>query len=296
MPRLVTLVSVLFACCLLLSQSVQADIQVLDDSNQVIRLTEPARRIISLSPHLTELLFSAGAGPYLVGVVSYSNYPPAAAKLPNIGNYALLDIERITSLKPDLIVAWQSGNHPGQLDTLKKLGFPVFVNEPRSLQDIPRTIRRLGILSGTEAAADRSINEFNATYRNLQQQYQERPSVRVFYQIWDQPLMTVNGQHLISAVINLCGGQNIFAELPALAPVVNIEAVVAGQPELIVVAGSATQHRDWLDAWRQWHSLPAVRHGQLYLINPDHMQRHSVRILQGARTLCGHIEAARSKK
>lgn len=266
---------------------------VTDDAGNIIRLTQPAQRIVSLSPHLTELLFSAGAGDKVVGVVSFSSYPPEARDITNVGDYQSLDLERIVALQPDLIVSWQTGNHPGQIDRLRDLGFNVFINEPRKLHDIPATILKLGRLAGTNAAAEQAARQFEQQYLALQQQYQSRKPVRVFYQIWSSPLMTINGKHLISDVINLCGGRNIFADLAPLAPEVSVESVLVGAPEVIVVGGTDKLHQEWLERWRQWPALPAVKQGHLYRINPDHLQRHTVRIIKGAEALCRYLERAR---
>jgi len=275
------------------SQLAGAAIDVVDDAGNTVHLAQPARKIVSLSPHLTELLFSAGAGKQVVGVVSFSSYPPAAEDITHVGDFQSLDLERIVSLHPDLIVSWQTGNHPGQIDKLRRLGFTVFVNEPRKLLDIPKTIVKLGKLAGTDATAQQAADRFMQQYHHLQQQYQSRKSVRVFYQIWSDPLMTVNGKHLISDVIRLCGGINVFADMDSLAPEVSIESVLQRAPEVIVIGGSDDLRRRWLERWRHWPTLPAVRQDNLFQINPDLLQRHTVRILQGAETLCRDLERAR---
>jgi iron complex transport system substrate-binding protein len=275
------------------SQLAGAAIDVVDDAGRPVHLAQPARRIISLSPHLTELLFSAGAGKQVVGVVSFSSYPPAARDITQVGDFQSLDLERIVSLHPDLIVSWQTGNHPGQIDKLRRLGFKVFVNEPRKLLDIPKTIIKLGKLAGTDATAQQVADRFMQQYHRLQQQYQSRKPVRVFYQIWSDPLMTVNGEHLISDVIRLCGGKNVFADMESLAPEVSIESVLQRAPEAIVVGGGDELQQRWLEHWRHWPTLPAVRQDNLFQINPDLLQRHTVRILQGAETLCRDLERAR---
>lgn len=275
------------------SQLAGAAIDVVDDAGNTIHLAQPARKIVSLSPHLTELLFSAGAGKQVVGVVSFSSYPPAAEDITHVGDFQSLDLERIVSLHPDLIVSWQTGNHPGQIDKLRRLGFTVFVNEPRKLLDIPKTIVKLGKLAGTDATAQQAADSFMQHYHHLQQQYQSRKPVRVFYQIWSDPLMTVNGKHLISDVIRLCGGKNVFADMDSLAPEVSIESVLQRAPEVIVIGGSDELRQRWLERWRHWPTLPAVRQDNLFQINPDLLQRHTVRILQGAETLCRDLERAR---
>jgi len=272
-----------------------APLAVVDDAGRTVRLVAPAQRIVSLAPHLTEVLFAIGAGDRLVGTVAHSDYPPAARSLPRVGGYNAIDPERILALDPDLVVAWQSGNNPVQLQRLQELGRVLFINEPRRLADIPRTARRLAVLTGMPQAGLRFERQFRQRLEALQQRYAGRRPVRMFYQIWNSPLITVNGRHLISDVMRLCGAVNVFAGLPALAPTVSVEAVLAAAPELIVIGGFERERADWRAAWQRWPRLPAVRGGQIYFINPDWMQRHGPRILDGAEQLCRYVEESRER-
>ena len=210
-----------------------------------------------------------------------------------MGGYNAIDLERILALKPDLVVGWQSGNNPEQLQQLLRLGIPVFISEPRQLEDIPLTLRRLAVLTGTREQAHTASEAFERHLAALRARYSQRPPVKVFYQIWERPLMTISGEHLISDVIQLCGGQNVFADLLSLAAKISVEAVVARAPEAIVVGGMADQHPEWIDNWRQWKAIPAVRNEQLYTIDPDYLQRHTTRILVGAEQLCRALDQAR---
>ena len=281
-------------CCLLvLFPAPTLALEVTDDTGQRVHLDKPARRIISLAPHITELLFAAGAGDAVVGTVSYSNYPPEATRLANVGSYASLNLEEIVALQPDLVVAWKSGNSSSQLERLSGLGLPVFYSEPRRLEDIASNLQRLGRLAASEHTADAAAVHFNTHYRRLKARYSQARPVRVFYEIWHQPLMTVSGKHLISQVIKLCGGRNIFSDLTALAPTVNPEAVLAANPEVIIASGMAAQRPEWLDRWRNWPQIAAVKHRQLYFIPPDLIQRQTPRVLEGAERLCEQLEQAR---
>ena len=190
--------AVLLMLALLLLQwplHVRADIAISDDARRQVKLAEPARRIVSLAPYITELLFAAGAGDAVVGATEFSDYPQAARTIARVGSGAGLDLEAILALQPDLGVAWQSGNPKGQVERLQSLGLTVFMSEPRQLLDVPDTLLRLGRLAGTEAAAKASADRFIRRYHQLQQHYAQRPVVSVFYQIWGQPLMTLNGEH-----------------------------------------------------------------------------------------------------
>lgn len=268
-------------------------ISVADDRGNALHLSRPAARIVSLAPHVTELVYAAGAGARLVGVTAYSDYPPEATRLPLLGDSGKVDVERILALKPDLIIGWQSGNHMGDLAQLERLGFKVFVTEPRHLQDIPRLLRRIGELAGTSGEAEAAARDFEKRRLDLQRRFAARPHVSVFYQIWDSPLMTVNGEHLINDVISLCGGRNVFAGVGALTPTVSAEAVLAADPRVIVASGSLYRDDRVWQAWRRFPNLAAVKAEHLFFVDPDLIQRHTPRILQGARRLCEQLETAR---
>lgn len=275
---------------------VQAEVVVRDDMDREVVLAAPAQRIVSLAPHITELLFAAGAGGRLVGVVAYSNYPEAARALPLVGGYENVDIEAIAALRPDLVIAWDSGNRSVHLDKLRALRIPVYLNESRRFEDVARSVEAFGRLAGTEHAARPVADAFRARARALSDRYGQRPIVRTFYQIWDQPLMTVNDEHLISDVIRLCGGENVFAGLAQLAPTIGMEGVLAANPEVIIASGMGEARPEWLDQWRRWPGLKASRADNLYFIPPDLIQRPTPRILEGAALLCGYLEEAREKR
>lgn len=286
----------LSALCALACLPVRGEIVATDVSGASIRLAAPARRIVSLAPHLTELLFAAGAGNRLVGNVEYGNYPSAAAALPKVGNYDRLDLEAILALKPDLVLAWESGNAPASVDRLRALGLTVHLSETHRIEDIAGELERIGLLAGTGPVADAAAKAFRERYATLVARYSRRPPVTVFYQVWKQPLMTVNGKQIISDAIRLCGGRNVFAQLPILAPTVTVEAVIAANPEAIVASGMGDSRPEWLDDWRRWNTLAAVTGDNLYFIPPDQIQRHTPRILDGVEKLCTHLETVRAKR
>lgn len=279
-------------CC----AAAHAEIRLVDDKGETVVLKEPARRIISLAPHVTELLYAAGAGERIVGAVEYSNYPEAAKAIPRVGNNQQLDLERIVALKPDLIVVWLHGNVQRQLDKLLKLGTPVFYNEPHKLGDIAHAIEQFGQLAGTEAVATQAARAFAAREAELRKRYAGRPPVRVFYQIWQKPLMTINGEHLISDVIRLCGGQNVFADLKPLVPVVSTEAVLEAAPEAIGTAIINSKAQDGLEGWKKWTHLTATARNNFFLIPTDLISRHAPRILDGAQQMCESLDAVRAKR
>lgn len=281
----------LVAC--LLPATVRADIRVSDDSGALLVLERPARRIVSLAPYLTELLFAAGAGRYVAGVSGHSDYPPPARELPRIGGGAGLDLERIVALQPDLVVAWESGNPAGQVGQLQALGLRVYRSEPGTLADIGVTLERFGELAATRAEAQIAADVFNRRLASLRRRHADSAPVRVFYQVWDRPLMTVNGRHIISDVLRLCGGVNVFDDLDRLAPPVGIEAVLQRDPQVIIAAAGADRAPGVLQHWQRWTNLRAVREGHLYTIPEDVLVRHTPRILDGAERLCGILDQVR---
>lgn len=288
----------LWYCVLLGSVATPAraeGVTVTDDSGRSVTLAQPARRIASLAPHVTELLFAAGAGAWVVGVDQYSDYPPAANTIPRLGSTLQLDLERLLALQPDLVVVWESGNARAMVDRIESLGLTVFRSDPRRLEDVATNLERLGRLAGTQAEAARAAQAYRQRLEQLRRQHSGKSRVRLFYQIWDQPLMTVNGEHLISAVMALCGGENVFAQLPALAPQVSTEAVLLADPQVIIASGKAMERPEWLQAWLKWEGLTAVKLESLYVIPPDIIQRHTPRILQGAEQMCAYLDEVRWK-
>ncbi|MFZ4535970.1 cobalamin-binding protein [Propionivibrio sp.] len=287
----------LLLCSLLAAFNLaRADVSVIDDSRTAVSLTQPARRIISLAPHVTETLFAAGAGERVVGTVEYSDYPEAAKKIQRIGGYSRLDLEAVVALKPDLIVAWQSGNAAAHVDKLRALGFPLYVSQPNRIEDVASELERLGVLAGTSTVANKAASQFRERLAGLQKRYSGRPPVRTFYQIWKQPLMTIGGKQIISDVVRLCGGENVFAKLETMAPTVTVEAVIAANPEAIIASGMGESRPEWLDDWKPWTSITAVARDNLFFVQPELIQRHTPRLLDGAERLCQHLETTRSRR
>jgi iron complex transport system substrate-binding protein len=283
---------------LLAALAAHAEIRAVDDSGATVLLKAPAQRIISLAPHMTELLFAAGAGDRIVGTTEYSDYPAAATKIPRIGSSSLLDMERIVTLKPDLVVAWLHGTSANQLEKLRSLGVPIFHNEPRTLADIPRALLQLGLLSGTESEAKVVADAFSARAAMLRARYADRSPVTLFWQVWARPLLTINGRHLINDVVDLCAGSNIFARLSPLVPAVSVEAVIEADPEAIVTTGSdaSADRDDGLGMWRKFSHLRATSHHNLIVLDADMIHRASPRILDGAAALCAQLENVRTRR
>ena len=281
---------------LALFANAHAELVFKDDSGHEIRLKAPAKRIITLAPHATELLYAAGAGDRLIGTVEYSDFPPAAKKVPRVGSYDRFDLEAISALKPDLIIAWETGNPAAQVEKLKALGLTVYVTQPNRMEDVAGQLERFGRLAGTEATADAAAAQFRQRLETLRRNNSGKPKIRVFYQIWITPLMTVGGPQIITSAIQLCGGENVFGHLTQMAPTVSVEAVLAADPEAIVATGMGDARPEWLNDWNKWPRMMAVKRGNLFHIHPDLMQRHTPRILDGAEKLCADLDVARSRR
>jgi iron complex transport system substrate-binding protein len=259
-----------------------------------IRLAQPARRIITLTPHLTELSFAAGAGTRLAGVARFSNYPDAARQLPVVSDAAQFDTESLLALKPDLVLAWKNGTPAAVVTRLENVGLPVFVVESVRLEDVARGIEAIAMLAGTLPEGIRARDAYNVGLRDLRVRRYSGAPVRVFYEIWPQPLMTVNDTHIISDVVGLCGGMNIFGTLGPLTPEVSREALFTARPE-VVLGGSSAETATGFAA--RWAALPPpLGKIPVHHIAPDLIQRPTPRLLEGARLVCSHLDAVRAAR
>ncbi|WP_245587965.1 cobalamin-binding protein [Carnimonas nigrificans] len=262
-----------------------------DSEGGKVCLAQPATRIVALSPSAVEQLYAAGAGSQLIATVDFSDYPDAARRLPSVGNSSRIDLEQLVARAPDLVVAWTSGNSPAQLRRLEQLGIKVLRLDPQHLDDIADDIEKLGLLSGHEIAARQQAQRFREGVAELRQRYAGRPPISTFYQVWDRPLITVNRRSIISEMITLCGGRNVFAQLAPLAPRVSDEAVLTANPDTIVGSTSAEQHA--FAHWQRYPQLNAVRFDNLISLPADITQRATPRLLDGAAQLCQQLDGAR---
>lgn len=288
MKSILLLASALFA-----ANVVAAPITVTDDDGQKVTLAAPAKRVISLAPHVTELVFAAGGGKQLIGVDENSDFPAAAKNIAKVGSFRGIDLERIIAAQPDLLIVWLHGPAARQLEPLKKLGIPLFYSEPKRMTDIASSLRRLGVLMGSSAVAEAAAKKYESELAALRSAYASKPKLRVFYQVWHKPLYTLSRQHIVNDAIELCGGQNIFADLPVTAPVVSDEAVIAANPQVMISAGMKKQD-DLLGRWGQIRAISAVAQNQLYQIDGDILNRPTPRFLQGTRAVCDSLDKARA--
>lgn len=268
-----------------------APVAIADDAGRKVALKQPARRIVTLAPFLTELVYSAGAGKHLVGVSAYSDYPPEARALPQVGTAMGPDVEAIAALKPDLVLAWRDSIRSEDVDRISRLGIAVHVSQPRRLDEVPRVLEAIGAMAATDAT--RAAASYRAELARLRSTYAGRPRVRVFIEIWHRPLTTIAGRHWINESLELCGGENVFAELAEVAPVVSWEELYARDPRLILGAGSSGGEASFRAAWSERASLPAVAAGALAWLDADTLQRPTLRLVDGIRTMCAAIDRAR---
>jgi iron complex transport system substrate-binding protein len=270
-------------------------VSVTDDTGTPVTLARPAKRIVSIAPSLAEVAFAAGAGSRLVGVARYSDYPPPARALPQVGDALQADLEAIVALRPELVLAWRSGNQAADIERLRRFGYPVLVVEPRRLADIPRALRAIGTLAGTGPEAERAARAFEQGIATLRERHARDARVRVFYLIWHRPLLTVNGAHMISDVVSLCGGENVFADVAQLTPQVTLEAIIAAKPEVILGGGSAGGGKEFTAQWRA-SAVPPLRDVPARYVTADLIQRQTPRILEGAKMVCAALEDIRNSR
>ncbi len=246
----------------------------------------PAPRIVS----------AAGAGDRVIGVDDASDYPPAAAALPKLGEPAAVDLERLLRLQPTLVIVWDTGTPPRLRSELERLHLPVVAAEQRRLDDIGQALIDFGALAGTQPAAAAAAARYREELAALRTRYRGRRPLSVFYQVWDRPLYTLSGTHVVSEVLSLCGGRNVFAGLSTLAPAVDREAVVAANPQVILIGASGDAGARQAAEWARFPALQAVRAHHVYTVDPSLIGRMAPRILQGAREVCAALDAARGGK
>lgn len=266
-----------------------------DDARQELCMSAPAQRIVTLSPGATELTFAAGAGDKVVAAVNYSDYPPEALKLPLVGSHTRVDMEALLALKPDLVVTWVTGNPPAQIELLEELGIPMFAIEPRTFEGVSSVIERLATLAGTEQAGLAEAERFRSGIAALSEQYRNAEPISAFYQVWQQPLMTINNDHLIGKVLQLCGGVNVFGDMPRLVPRISAEVVLQADPHAILTGSAEGVADDQLDGWKRYSGLTAVKKSNLFFVPASPISRPTPRLLEATRIICDYLDSARER-
>src|SRR5690348_17097843 len=266
---------------------------VSDDLGRALAVASPPLRIVSLTPGATEMLFAAGAGGQLIATVQYSSEPPAARAVPRIGDVAAIDMERLVALRPDVVIAWPAGGNPAQRAKIAALGIPLYQQQVARLADLPGSLRRLGVLAGTEPAAGEAAASLEARLSALERTYsatvpaRERPTVLL--QVWNRPIYTVGGRHLMSDALALCGARNVFGDLPESGPIVDVEAVIARDPDIIIAAAPRGEGAAWLADWKRFGTLKAVRGGRLVAFEDQALSRLGPSVVDATEELCAAI-------
>ena len=262
-----------------------------DDTGQRVSVRSPPLRIVSLAPGATEMLFAAGGGDQIVATVDYSDEPPPARQIPRIGDVTAIDMERLVALHPDVAVVWPGGGNPAQIEGLARLGIPVYRQQVNRLADLPDSVRRLGALTGTSALADHEANELKTRVEQLAREYGRDKQPTVLLQVWNRPIYTVGGTHLMSDALRLCGARNVFGDLREQGPVVNTEAVIARDPDIIVAFAPPGEGAAWLADWKRYGTLSAVRNGKLIAFEDPRLIRMGPSAIDGTDALCKRIAA-----
>lgn len=265
---------------------------VVDDTGEPVSLARPAQRIISLAPGATEMLFAAGAGDRVIATVEYSDEPAAAKRVPRIGDVTSVDMERVVALHPDVVVVWPGGGNPAQIEKLAQLGFPIYRQQVNRLADLPVALRRLGALAATQAIADRAAQALERELARIAKEYGGGNHPDVLLEVWNRPVYTVGGTHLISDALTLCGARNVFGDLKELGPVVSTEAIIARNPDIIVATAPPGEGASWLAEWQRFGSLKAVRTGRLVAFEDQRLVHMGPSVVSATEGLCKALAGA----
>ncbi len=257
-------------------------------------IKEP-QRIVALAPHIVENLFAIGAGDRIVGTVDYADYPAQANEIQRVGGYYGINMERLLSLKPDLVLAWKTGNKAEDLAYIEKLGIPVAYSNPDQVDNVADELRKLGELTHLKTRADRVATEFEVKLAAIRASQQDKPPVSVFYQLWPEPMMTVGGNTWINQLLTICHADNVFANSETDYPRISIENVLVSKPEVIIIPDEKSKKPQPQIDWRQWPELPAVQHNQFISVNADLLHRFTTRMLDGLSEMCGKIDISRKQ-
>jgi iron complex transport system substrate-binding protein len=267
--------------------------QARDDKGEIITVNTAECRVVSLAPGTTAMLFAAGAGSCVIGTIAHSKEPAEAASVTVVGDAETLDFEQLLALRPTVVVVAVDVVQRMRIDRIRALGIPVYQVHVTQLAGMPESVRRLGALLGTSGAADRAARALEADLAALRAKYRARDPIRVLYQIWDKPIYTIGGKHVINDALRLCGARNIFDDLDTAAPAVTREAALARNPELILASSPPDIAQSWLEEWRRFPTLSAVRNGQVVGYTDERIDRMGPSVIAATANLCGVIDRAR---
>jgi iron complex transport system substrate-binding protein len=287
----------LFAVGLATSLSVAAAaVSVVDDVGHTVTLPHTPQKIVSIAPGATEMLFAAGAGKLVIATVEYSDEPAEARSVPRIGDSNAIDIERVVALQPDVVVVWEGGSNAGQVAQLERLGIPLYRHRVERLADLPVSLRRLGALADTKASAEKAALSVEARLAQLAKTYGAGEKLTVLLEVWNRPIYTVGGTHMMTDSLRLCGARNIFDDLQEKGPAVSVEAVIARDPQMIIAVAPPGIGVEWLGEFKRYTSLQAVKKGALVPFEDQRLSRLGPSALGGTEALCQAIDGVRHRQ
>jgi iron complex transport system substrate-binding protein len=298
--------------CQLVFATALAATTVVDDTGQRVTLPNLPRRIVSLAPSATEMLFAAGAGDRVIATVDFSDEPAGAKRVPRIGDVTAIDMERLVALHPDLVVAWPGGGNPAQIEKIAQLGIPIYRQQVNRLADLPGSLRRLGALTSDGSTAEKAARALSAELARITREYgggrrgagvpaadatvaglpTTGAPLTVLLEVWNRPIYTVGGGHLMSDALTSCGVRNVFGDLQELGPVISTEAVIARNPDIIVASAPPGEGASWLAEWKRFGSLNAVRTGRLVAFEDQRLNRLGPSVVLATEALCKALAAA----
>lgn len=282
----------LVACLTLAAHATAAPLSIPDDTGKTVTLPAIPTRIVSLAPGATEMLFAAGAGKHVIAAVDFSDEPPAAKLVPRIGDVVAIDMEKLVAIRPEVAVVWPGGGNPAQIEEIHRLHIPMYGQQVNTLADIPGSLRRLGVLAGTSETAEQAARNIEARLAALARTYGNGRHPSVLMEVWNHPFYTVGGSHLISDALKACGARNVFGDLRELGPVIDVEAVVARDPDIIVAAAPQGAGQEWLADWKRFTTLRAVRKGNLISFEDQRLTRLGPSVVDATEGLCKALAQA----
>jgi vitamin B12 transport system substrate-binding protein len=256
-------------------------------------LPSKAQRIIALAPHIVEMLFDIGAGKQIVGTVEYADYPKAALNIPRVGSYHGMQIEKLLALNPDLVIVWKSGNSQSDIDKMKRLGLNVVFSNPVNINDVARELRYFGQLTHHQKQAEQVAVAYEKRLQKLRNENIAKQPIPVFYQLWSEPMMTINGTTWINQLIEVCQGANVFASNATPYPKISIENVIVAQPQLMILPDENSDKPQPIINWQKWPEIPAVKNDKFIHVDADLLHRFSTRMLNGIADMCEKIDQQR---
>ncbi len=263
-----------------------------DDTGHTVTLPAIPTRIISLAPGATEMLFAAGAGKHVIATVEYSDEPAAAKQVPRIGDVVAIDMEKLVALRPEVAVVWPGGGNPAQIEEISRMGIPLYRQQVNTLADLAGSLRRLGALAGTSESAEKAARDVELRLATLEHTYDKGRHPSVLLEVWNHPIYTVGGTHLMSDALKICGARNVFGDLRDLGPAIDVEAVVARNPDIIVAAAPPGAGPDWLADWKRFTTLRAVRAGNLIAFEDQRLTRLGPSVVDATESLCKVLATA----